>query len=202
MSDNRLGQAAGGFTLDEAPDPDAMYQAFRKSYEGATGAAWDQNKFESRASQWRFYGDHQGYVAVRPQRSGMLKLVGVAGNPRSIMKGVEQLQAEDKPVWGAVSEPIALMARKRGFIAPHLHFGGPTLIKHVISNVPASVFGGVQPKVNDDGSITLDYHDVGTHTKFLIANKQYLKALTGVPQVAEKVKSSKAVQTFMKLVGL
>lgn len=201
MSDNPL-LRAGGFSLGDAPDQDAMYDSFKKSYEGSTGSAWDKTKFQGRAQNWRFYGDQDGYVAVRPQKSGMHKLVGVAGSPRSILRGLDQLAEDGVPVWGAVSHDIALMARKKGFIAPHLHFGGPTLVKHVMQNVPKSVFGGIEPKVNDDGSVELDYPDVGKTTKYLIANKKYFTALTGLPQVAEKVKSSRPIQVFMRLTGI
>jgi hypothetical protein len=198
---NKLTSSAG-FSISEVRDPQKLYDVFKQSYTAETGKSWDQQKFESRASNWRFYGDENGYVAVRPQRSGMYKLVGVAGAPRSIVRGLDQLIAEDVPIWGAVSEPLALMARRKGFVAPHLHFGGPTLIKHVLSNVPDSVFGGIKPTINNDGSIELDYPDTGKATKYLIANKKYLKQLTGVPQVADKIKESSAVKAFMRLVGL
>ncbi len=192
------------FTYDSL-DPNQrqkLFGMFEESYRKETGQAWSQPKFESRAQNWHFYGDEDGFVAVRPQRSGMKKLVGVAGSPKSIIKGVDQLQQEGGPIWGAVSSPLAAMAKKRGLIVPHLHFGGPTLIKHVINNVPASVFGGVQPKVQPDGGIELDYPDVGKATKYLVVNKEYLKQLTGMPQVAQAIKGNKVVQTFMKLVGM
>lgn len=192
------------FTYDQL-DPQQrqkLFGMFEKSYQQETGQAWSQPKFESRAQNWHFYGDEDGFVAVRPQRSGMKKLVGVAGSPKSIIRGIEDLKTEGGPIWGAVSSPLAAMAKKRGLIVPHLHFGGPTMIKMLLSQVPASVFGGVQPKIQPDGGIELDYPDVGKATKYLVVNKEYLKHLTGLPQVADKVKSSPVAKTFLKLVGM
>ncbi len=84
------------FTYDSL-DPNQrqkLFGMFEESYRKETGQAWSQPKFESRAQNWHFYGDEDGFVAVRPQRSGMKKLVGVAGSPKSIIKGVDQLQQE------------------------------------------------------------------------------------------------------------
>ena len=192
------------FTYDEL-DPQQrqrLFGMFEDSYKRETGQAWSQPKFESRASNWQFYGDEDGFVAVRPQRSGMKKLVGVAGSPKSIIKGIEALKDEGGPIWGAVSSPLAAMAKKRGLIVPHLHFGGPTLIKALVSQVPASVFGGVKPTVQPDGGLELDYPDVGKATKYMVVNKEYLKHLTGLPQMADAVKSNPVVKTFLKLVGV
>lgn len=206
MSDNPGGQNPliqkfGYYDLDQQGQ-DRVFNQFQQSYQKETGASWDRPKFESRAPNWEFHGDTDGFIAVRPQRSGMKKLVGVAGNPRSIIKGLDSLQAEGGPMWGAVSSPLAAMAKKRGMIVPHLHFGGPTLIKKIMPMVPDSVFGGVKPKVEDDGGLTMDYKDIGAAKKYLVVNKEYLTELLRQPAAAAAVKGNAAIKMFLKLVGL
>lgn len=155
------------------------YEVFRRSYEAETGVAWTEEKFISRARQWTFYGDENGYVAVRKQRSGLSKLVGIAGDPRSIIKGLSELQAEGGPIWGAVSAPLAQMASKRGMIVPHLYRGGALAIRGLIATVPASVFGGEKPQVTRDGGLEFHYADVGSTVKYLIGNKPYFRYAIG-----------------------
>lgn len=183
-------------------DPDKLYTAFKSSYEKETGAAWSEDKFLNRAQNWTFYGDDNGYVAVREQRSGMKKLVGVAGDPKSILKGLDELQAEGGPIWGAVSAPLAKIAKKRGMIVPHLVMGGPFFIKTLVKMIPASVFGGHEPSVTEDGGVQFSYEDVGTHTKYLIGNRAYFLAAMKLPQVAERLKEVPGLKTALKLMGL
>ena len=175
---------------------DQAYEIFKTSYDKSTGASWSKDKFIQRARSWKFYGDQDGYVAVRPQRSGMLKLNGVAGNPKSIVKGLKELLAENHPTWGMVSEDMLPMAHKLGFITPPAF-----VIKLLVKSIPASVFGA-DFDMNDDGSITLHYHDVGSATKYFIANKQYYKQL--LPQLATQATSltaKTALSALEKLIG-
>lgn len=161
--------------IKESFDLERAYEIFKTSYDKSTGSSWSKDKFLSRARNWKFYGDSDGYVAVRQQRSGMLKLNGVAGSTRSIVKGLKELLAENHPTWGMVSEDMLPMAHKLGFITPPAF-----VIKLLIKSIPASVFGA-DFDMNDDGSITLHYHDVGLVTKYFIANKQYYKQI--LPQL-------------------
>lgn len=181
---------------------DKAYELFSKSYTESTGTSWSKEKFLSRARGWVFYGDDNGYVAVRPQRSGMKKLVGMAGDIRSILKGMDELIQEGGPVWGAVSAPLAKAAKKRGMIVPHLIMGGPFFIKTLIKTIPASVFGGHEPKVTSDGGITIEYDDVGAATKYLIGNKAYFISALKIPEVAEKIKTIPGISSILKLMGL
>lgn len=157
-------------------DLDKAYEIFKASYDKATGTAWPKEKFLYKARNWKFYGDQNGYVAVRPQRSGMMKLNGVAGNTKSILKGLKELLAENQPTWGMVSSEMLPMAHKIGFITPPAF-----ALKVLIKMIPANVFGA-DYTLNDDGSITLHYADVGPSTKYFIANKSYFKQL--LPQMA------------------
>jgi len=181
---------------------DMIYDIFQKSYSETTGAAWTLEKFLSRARGWVFYGDENGFVAVREQRSGPKKLVGVAGDLRSILKGLTELQAEGGAVWGAVSEPLAKMAKKRGMIVPHTFFGGAFLVRSLMSVIPDNVFGGTKPEVQKDGGIKISYPDIGDAIKYLIGNKAYFMYAMGLPQIAEKIKEIPGLRTTLKLMGL
>ncbi|CAB4211698.1 hypothetical protein UFOVP1414_3 [uncultured Caudovirales phage] len=200
-SGNPIVKKFGYSDLDEQGQ-NKLFDQFSSSYKKETGSSWDRPKFESRAQNWEFHGDADGFIAVRPQKSGMKKMVGVAGDPRSILKGVDSLQAEGGPIWGAVSSPLASMAKKRGMIVPHLHFGGPTLIKKVVPSIPDSVFGGVKPEVQKDGGLVMDYPDVGKTTKYLVMNKEYLKEVLKHPDVSKSAVGNAAIKTFLKLVGI
>ena len=177
------------FNLDSTNQED-IYNIFKQSYEKSTGASWDVNKFNSRARNWVFFGDETGFVAVRPQRSGLYKLVGVAGNPRGILKGMAELKSNNYPVWGMVSGDMVGMAKKQGFKTPPKY-----LIKVLLKFIPKSIFGGVDFDVNSDGSITLKYADVGDAKKYFIANDEYFKKLKSdiLPTMKDKMSNIPSV---------
>lgn len=168
-------------------DLDQAFDVFDASYKKATGKSWDKQKFISRASNWIFFGDNKGYVAVRPQRGGMVKLVGVAGSPKSILSGFHEMttQYTNTPIWGAVSMDIADMTVRvdpnfKKLTVPGGMIG--TMLFNVIkSKIPSAVFGGaVIKQANADGTITFDYPDVGETNKVLVGNKEYFEVLKGM----------------------
>jgi hypothetical protein len=161
-----------------------VFNVFKKSYEKSTGVSWDINKFRSRASNWVFFGDESGYVAVRPQASGLYKLVGVAGSPKGILSGLNELLATGRPIWGMVSNDIQGMAVKKGFKTPP-----PMVMRVLLKFIPKSVFGGVDFELNNDGSITMKYSDVGDAKKYFIANDAYFKKLKSdiLPTMKDKL---------------
>ena len=177
------------FNLDSTNQED-IYNIFKKSYEESTGTSWDVNKFKSRARNWVFFGDETGFVAVRPQRSGLYKLVGVAGKLRGILKGMAELKSNNYPVWGMVSSDMVGMAKKQGFKTPPKY-----LIKVLLKFIPKSIFGGVDFDVNSDGSITLKYADVGDAKKYFIANDEYFKKLKSdiLPTMKDKMSNIPSV---------
>jgi hypothetical protein len=59
-------------------DLDRAFDIFNQSYIKSTGKSWEKDKFVERAQNWTFFGDANGYVAVRVQHGGMVKVVGVA----------------------------------------------------------------------------------------------------------------------------
>lgn len=160
-----LNESISDINLDQA------YELFKKTYEHSTGTSWSKEKFMRRASNWSFYGNESGYVAVRIQQSGYYKLVGAAGNPRGILAGLKELLDQNLPVWGMISGEMVPMAKKVGFIIPPAF-----AIKTILKFIPSHAFGGSM-KVNDDGSVTIDYDDVGSATKYFIGTKPYFKAM-------------------------
>ena len=190
------------FRINDIEDRDAFYDVFKRSYEDQTGMAWSEDKLFSRARNWTFFGDEKGFVAVRVQNSGLKKMVAVAGDPRSIIKGIVELQASGGPIWGAVSAPLASMAKKRGMIVPHLVLGGPFVIKVLAKVIPPSVFGGHEPKVTKDGGLVFDYEDIGTTTKYIVGNKEYFSSLFKMPDMQAALKHVPGIKQFMQLIGL
>jgi hypothetical protein len=161
-----------------------VFDVFKKSYEKSTGVSWDINKFRSRASNWVFFGDESGYVAVRPQASGLYKLVGVAGGPKGILSGLNELLSTGRPIWGMVSNDIQGMAVKKGFKTPP-----PMVMRVLLKFIPKSVFGGTDFELNSDGSVTMKYSDVGDAKKYFIANDAYFKKLKSdiLPTMKDKL---------------
>lgn len=167
---------------------DKLYQIFKDTYTKQTGTSWDETKFSDKARDWTFYGDENGYIAVRSQNSGLIKLTGAAGSPRSILVGLDELIAKNQPIWGAVSDNMTSSLKKKGFTVfkGMLYF---PIIKTLVSSVGKYMFGNAPVKVNMDASIEIDYDDVGTAKKYLIANDLYLKTLLNMPNIPDSVKT-------------
>ena len=163
------------FRLNSLPyeDRDKIYNIFRQSYEKATGHAWNRSKFDSRASEWLFFGDTEGFITVRPQRSGFYKLTGVAGGRKGIMKGLQELADQKQPTWAMLTPELAnILIKRYGFRKPN-KLQAYLLGKLINSNV----FGNVEYTRNKDGSITFKYGDVGEATKVFVGNDEYFQKL-------------------------
>ena len=164
-----------------------IYNVFKSSYEKSTGKSWDQNKFQYKASDWLFFGRDDGFITVRKQNSGMYKLTGAAGSLKSIMQGVEELNSLNTPVWGLMTEKMAkVLKNKYGYIMPPAF-----LSKYIFGILSKSILGNNNTSINQNGSLTLKYSDVGDATKYFVANKLYYKYLfanilpnmAGVPNI-------------------
>jgi len=173
----------GKFTSREL-DLVKVYDIFKDSYEKATGQAWTFEKFVGRARNWTFYGDEKGFVAVRFQRSNRVKLVGVAGNTKSILRGFREMTAENsnKPIWGAVSADIADMIVRidSSYRVLKLPGGmiGSMLFNAIKTIIPTMSMGGAEIiGSKPDGSITFKYPDVGETNKVLVGNQEYFDTL-------------------------
>jgi hypothetical protein len=192
--DKFLGEAE--FTFDTL-NVDNAYDIFNQSYIKSTGKSWDKDKFVERARNWTFYGDENGYVAVRVQNSGMVKLVGVAGSPKSIYKGIQEVKNKysNMPLWGMVSKEIANQSEKMGFKVLRLKndISAKIFLKLIKTIIPSSVFGGAKINgINSDGTIGFEYSDVGEANKVLVGNEMYFNGLK------EKITASDKVPEFVK----
>ena len=151
-------------------EKEKVYDIFKTSYENSTGTSWDSNKFSSRANGWTFFGDKSsGFVVLRKQNSGMNKLTGVAGDLKAISMGISDINALNEPVWGMADKRISsILTKKFNYYTPPAF-----ILKLMMKKIPSSVFGDAQYEVNNDGSVTFKYSDVGDATKYFFANKQY-----------------------------
>jgi hypothetical protein len=154
-------------------DLDKTYATFKASYEKQTGKAWDKGKFLERIQNWTLYGNQDGFVAARQQASGPIKMVGAAGNPLGVKKGFQELLATGKPVWGAMDLRLATMAARMGMKMPPAWIMVKVLGAIKDKFAAASGLPGSAVSVNKDGSLTIDYPDVGKATKFVVGNKAY-----------------------------
>ena len=164
---------------------DTAYEIFKTEYDKSTGTSWSYDKFMGRASNWEFYGDEKGYVAIRRQRSGLVKLVGMAGDNRSKLKGINDLISMNMPLWGMVSKEIKDIAVRRGMREPNF------LERQVLKrSIPPEVLGGAEIlEYQKDGGIKLQYPDVGVVVKYLVGTTQYyakLRTMLG-DKVKEKI---------------
>lgn len=155
-------------------EKEKVYDIFKTSYENSTGTSWDSNKFSSRANGWTFFGDKSsGFVVLRKQNSGMNKLTGVAGDLKAISMGISDINALNEPVWGMADKRIStILTKKFNYYTPPAF-----ILKLMMKKIPSSVFGDAEYEVNNDGSVTFKYSDVGDATKYFFANKQYYKQI-------------------------
>lgn len=153
---------------------DRAYDLFSAEYLAATGKTWDKDKFLNRSSNWDFYGDENGFVAVRNQRSGFVKLVGMAGSMKSKYKGFKEIIEIGVPLWGMVSKDIAPMALKMGMRVPNW------LERNILKKaIDPSVFGNAKILgYTNDGGIEFDYPDIGRVTKYFIGTPAYYKKVS------------------------
>lgn len=152
-------------------DLDKAFELFKAQYDKSTGTSWTKDKFLDRAQGWTFYGDDNGFVAVRQQKSGFVKLVGAAGSNKSKFKGFSELISQHLPVWGLVSKDIEGLLLKMGF-------RGPNMLERMIikKKMNTTVLGDAEILgfTNDNGVI-IKYPDVGTINKYFVGSPEYWK---------------------------
>ncbi len=159
---------------------DDLYLIFKQSYMNSIGSAWPIEKFKSRVQDWLLFGNSDGFVTARLQRSGMLKLTGSAGNPKGILFGLNELMATNKAIWGVVTPDIAGMLQKKGFIIPNKLF-----MKIIFKLIPTNVLGP-DVHVNSDGTLNVTSGD-GSMNKIFVANKLYYKELLLNNEIGDKI---------------
>lgn len=163
-------------------DLDKAYQIFYSEYMAATGKAWPKEKFLHKAQNWHFYGDSGGYVAVRPQKSGFVKLVATAGNMKSKYRALLELASSDVPLWGMVSADIKNILIKRGFKAPNMI--ERVILKKMLEKdaISSGSFQGYTP----DGGIKMTLPDIGPVVKYFVGTDSYWKKLYSMKHLFPK----------------
>lgn len=169
----------GELTPDEKDD---AYNIFKSSYEKTTGKSWDKAKFYQRASNWKFFGvKSKGFIVIKPQASGLNKVSGVAGDIKAVSLGLQELSMVNEPLWGmADKKMVDLLVKRYNYISPPAF-----IVKLILKMIPKGVLAQAPYTINDDGSVTIDYEDVGQATKYFFANKLYFKKL--YPMLADKM---------------
>lgn len=165
------------FTLNQLSDEDAdtLYQGFYDAYMKSVGASWDRHTFDVKASQWTFFGEITGGVALRHQRSGLWKLNASYGLPRQVLKGFFEMQSSigNEPVWGAMTDSLCSMlekASKGQFKRP------PKLLVKILLPYLKNSMGGDTGTATNRGSVIVDT-PAGKMEKYFIANKAYYREL-------------------------
>lgn len=183
--------------IQKKRDIEHKYELFKETYEKTTGTAWDFEKFKDRSKNWIFYGDYNGYVAVRPQASGYYKLVGSAGDYKSVMRGINDLIKEDKPVWGMMSKELAdLLVKRYKFYMPPKQ-----LFKYLFNLVKPKSIGDTEVKIDDDGSVIFNYEDTGEAKKYFVGNKKYYNELLENEFFEKNKVLQKMLRFFIKRIG-
>lgn len=146
-------------------------------------ASW----FKNRGVNWIFFGNQDGYVAVRKQSSGAYKLITVAGDKKVMLEALKELLSKKWPVWGAVSDTIARILQNPALgslkfyqlnadLTTLLYNENSGLITQGSPSVVKALFGS--PTLTDEGNgyITVIDEELGTpFAKVVVGNAEWLK---------------------------
>jgi hypothetical protein len=178
------------FTPDEQQQ---IFDMFSKSYKKSTGESWNEGFFKGRARNWVFYGNEHGFVATRPQKSGMLKIVGSAGHPAAVDKAMQHVLQEKRPVWAAAAPALAHGMMK--------HYGlksvSPMVVKQMAPFLAEhGVLGDGQIKhIENDGTIHLSYPNLeNTVQKKIVGNDAYHSKIAPALAVAAPMQAYDTVK--------
>jgi hypothetical protein len=161
-----------------------LYDIFRDSYQKATGAAFDQDDFDWRASNWTFFGNAPddknptgpvGGIAVRKQMSNnMIKLVASFGDFRSVLRGFDEFKSKhgNDPTWGIVTPEILKLVTKHDKNFKAL----PGIVVKAMETAIKKFSNGEVKSVGIDGSMQVST-PAGIMKKMFLANIPYLRWL-------------------------
>lgn len=158
-----------------AEDADRLFQGFYDAYMASVGASWDRDTFNWKAAGWTFFGEVEGGVALRHQKSGLWKLNASYGMPIKVMRGLQEMMSKigNEPIWGAATNDVVDMltrATKGNFKKPG------TLFVRIAFPYFKKAMGSDKGTVTNKGSIILDT-PAGKMEKFFFANKAYYQEL-------------------------
>lgn len=158
-----------------AEDADKLFQGFYDAYMTSVGASWDRDTFNWKAAGWTFFGEVEGGVALRHQKSGLWKLNASYGMPIKVMRGLQEMMSKigNEPIWGAMTDSLCKMlerATKGEFKRPN------QLLVRILFPYLKKAMGADAGNVTNKGSIIVDT-PAGKMEKFFIANKAYYQEL-------------------------
>lgn len=148
-----------------------IFNLFKNSYLKTTGTHWSEEKFINKSKDWLFFGDKiNGFIAVK-EKNGNFKLIVSAGNLGSIVNGLNELISLNKPIWGFVNDKLQnFLTKKFNFLTPNKNE-----IKQIQNFLSDDFLKNKKYIINDDGSFTFDYEDVGMSNKYLVINDKFFK---------------------------
>lgn len=136
--------------------------------------------FEKRYPLWTFFGNAQGYVAVRKQGSGAVRITLIAGDRSIVLQAFIELLKKGWPLWTTVDGLVAKMLQnpKVGFIALN-----PILVTMLFNPksynnsplIPHFTMGDDPIKDNGDGTLEIKDRELGSLTKYFLVNSEWLE---------------------------
>lgn len=171
------------YDLDDEKQ-DELYRVFYDTYTASTGGAFSRNEFDSRASNWTFFGTPPndegkpvGGICLRLQNGGMAKVTGSFGDIHAVANAIREMESEigDMKIWSAVPEKLAkaFCHFDKEFLIP------PKEIVKILAPMIAkrgTVLGFLG--VNPDGSLKFDTPS-GQMDKVYVCNRNYAEWLIG-----------------------
>lgn len=136
--------------------------------------------FEKRYPLWTFFGNAQGYIAVRKQNSGAARINLIAGDKNIVLMAFVELLRKKWPLWTTVDDQVAKLLQnpKIGFIQLN-----PTLVSMLIGEnyysqsplIPHFIMGDDKIEDNRNGSITINDSELGKLVKYFLVNKEWIE---------------------------
>jgi hypothetical protein len=168
---------------------DKLYDLFKDSYDKSTkeltgeSTSWSKGKFEGRARSWVFYGnppehENAGGIAIRKQRSGLLKLNASFGSLKGIIAGFDELikKEPDGKVWGAMPENLANMVIKLGTKRGGDFVKLPTDVLKAVGSIFASSMGiSTDDLLDSSGNINYKMDNGKVMKKEVVVSKNTLR---------------------------
>jgi hypothetical protein len=150
-----------------------IFNLFRDSYLKSVGTHWSEEKFIKKTKDWLFFGDKiNGFIAVK-ENNGIFKLVISAGSLSSVINGINELLSLNKPVWGLSNDKLKnFLVKKFNFISPNKE--EILKMKKLFSD---EFLANKEYIINDDGTFTFNYDDVGVSNKYFVANELFFNKI-------------------------
>jgi hypothetical protein len=163
------------FRYDSLTDEEKKYifNLFKDSYLKSVGTYWSEEKFIKKTKDWLFFGDKiNGFIAAK-ENNGIFKLIISAGSLGSVINGINELLSLNKPVWGLSNDKLKnFLVKKFNFISPNKE--EILKMKKLFSD---EFLANKDYIINDDGTFTFNYDDVGVSNKYFVANDLFFNKI-------------------------